>query len=370
MSIQKKLFDNCSNLNRQGFVAVENAKNNEVSHWVSIESKSNQLSLFQKLSPEGMSHSVEFYDSLCKYGSKIIKTKEPKLIEKNITFNHIDYKFEIRPALLKHKSSGEVYHYFPGPREEFVEVALRKLLTEQQQHTEEEDQGENGSRAASIIITLQQLRDELKRNGHTYNGSELNEALNILKYTQLSITGNYKDISGEFNGPIIELIKVYSKDNDLNKTFLKIRFHPLIQHAIYNDNSYHRYNYQIEMQLSSQLARWLLKRLYNRFRYAEFHKTYEIKATTVRNEGPVNPHITIRRILEDIKRALNELKKTNIIASDSLNTFEAYSFKPIYSKSSGGRPRLLDAYFTIHPSSGFIDDIKEDNRVSKYVSLS
>src|SRR5262245_60326434 len=97
-----------------------------------------QLVLFQTLLPEddpdeNFSNTIEFYDAIPKYFSnpRLMDSMRkdgiylPRL-ERDFQHRGETYKVTIRPARLTGRD-GMDKEYYPGPREELVEEALRKL---------------------------------------------------------------------------------------------------------------------------------------------------------------------------------------------------------------------------------------------------
>jgi hypothetical protein len=70
--------------------------------------------------------------------------------------------------------------YYPSPREELVEEALRKIACDQVKGVYLDD-------GAGVQFTLYELKKELKERGHDIDKADLVEALKICNLTNISI---------------------------------------------------------------------------------------------------------------------------------------------------------------------------------------
>ena len=135
-----------------------------------------QLVLFQTFLPEDdpdekFSNTIEFYDAIPKYFSnpRLMESMRkdgiylPRL-ERDFQHRGETYKVTIRPARLAGRD-GMDKEYYPGPREELVEEALRKLACERLNGVYLDDQ-------AGVQFTIYELHKELRSRGHGFRPDE------------------------------------------------------------------------------------------------------------------------------------------------------------------------------------------------------
>src|SRR5499426_2871620 len=150
-----------------------------------------QLVLFQTFLPEDdtdekFSNTIEFYDAIPKYFSnpRLMESMRkdgiylPRL-ERDFQHRGETYKVTIRLARLTGRD-GMDKEYYPGPREELVEEALRKLACDRLNGVYLDDQ-------AGVQFTIYELRQELVARGHGINVPDLVESLKIGNLATISV---------------------------------------------------------------------------------------------------------------------------------------------------------------------------------------
>jgi hypothetical protein len=146
-----------------------------------------QMSLFRLFEKEkDYSHTIELYDFIPKYiwgKSKRIEGKFLEPITREFVCKGIPYKVVLMPARIQ-TETGDYMDYFPGKREELVEDALRKIMSD--------IQGVFLDDAAGTTFTLYQLQTELKNRGHSYSYDQLKESLEILAKTDIELKSEVK----------------------------------------------------------------------------------------------------------------------------------------------------------------------------------
>ena len=138
-----------------------------------------QLQLFQTFLPdddERYSNTIELYDAIPKYftnprAMEGMRQDGKYLPELERSFRHRNetYRVTIYPARVK-DHAGQVKEYYPGPREELVEDALRKIACDHMNGVYLDDK-------AGVQFTLYELKQELKGYGHEIHHDALVMAL-------------------------------------------------------------------------------------------------------------------------------------------------------------------------------------------------
>lgn len=308
-------------------------------------SKPVQLSLFD-LSPEEdkYSQSIELYDFIPKYvWGKVERLNEQFLISLKREFECRGKKYllTLMPARLE---VGEDFkEFYPSRREELVEDALRKLMTERQ--------GILLDGEAGMKFTLYQLQKELKEKGHTYSYDELKDAIRVLNNTDIILKDTAGDIEAAFS-PIENY--GFAGEGSETKTFIK--FSPLVTHSI-TTGRYRMINYDKVMSYRSVIARQLHKRMSHHFTQASISETYEILLTTIIRDFGLTAQKRVQQNLVEIEHAINEMKESNVVL--------VYKAEKIFTAKP--RNKLIDVKFKIQPHPEFSDDVKKANARSKKV---
>ena len=308
------------------------------------QSKPLQLGLFE-LQPEDndYSHTVDLYDFIPKYNwgkAKRIDGEFLRTIKREFECRDIKYYLTLMPARLEDGKDGSK-EYYPSQREELVEDALRKLMTERKSIMLD---GEAG-----ISFTLYQLQKELKEKGHTYSYDELKDAIRVLNGTDIIL----KNESGKMEGAFSP-IESYGFAGEGSETKTFVRFSSLVTNSI-KSGTFRMINYDKAMSLKSVIARQLHKRMSHHYTQASWINPYGIKLTTIIRDFGLTLQKRIQYNLDEVEIALDLLKEKRILISFDIE--KIFELKP--------RRKLIDAKFTLIPDKSFIDDIVKANRVAK-----
>ena len=302
-----------------------------------------QLELFtqSKNSPE-YSQTIELYDFIPKYVWGKIERIEDRFLEplkREFVCRNVKYKLVISPAFVE--ETGGFRAYFPGKREELVEDALRKLMTEDRAMYLEED--------ASLAFTLYQLQKELAAHSHTYDYAQLKESLEILAKTNIEIESEDKSAKLIFSP--IEMLGL-SGENGETQTFVK--FSNLLTRSI-NEGTYRLFNYEKVMSYDSTIARQLHKRMAHHYVQASFTERYEILLSTIVRDFGLTKQKRIQQNLQKIEVAIEELKSKEVVLNCSVE--KTYN--------SDKKQKLEDVKFSFQPHPAFVSETKKANAVSK-----
>ncbi len=309
-------------------------------------SKSNpfQLELFtqSKKNSSEYSQTIELYDFIPKYvWGKVERVKDRFLepIKREFVCRNIKYKLVISPAFIEEADGFKAY--FPGKREELVEDALRKLMTE--------DSALYLEKEASIAFTLYQLQKELAAHKHTYDYTQLKEALEILAKTNIEVESEDKSAKLIFSP--IEMLGL-SGQNGETQTYVK--FSNLLTRSI-NEGTYRLFNYEKVMSYDSVIARQLHKRMAHHYVQASFTEKYEILLSTIIRDFGLTKQKRIQQNLQKVEAALEELKNKELVLNCNVEKIYDYEKKR----------KLEDVKFIFQPHPSFVNDTKKANAVSR-----
>lgn len=321
-----------------------------------------QLTLFQNFlcntqaERNHLSNAIDLWDNVPRYSiSRQAMTKsriEGRFLESYHTdFQHRGriYRMTITPARVK-DLDGIEREFYPSATEELVEDALRKLAAEQ--HSGWFDQSKPWS---GVVFTLHTLRQELKRRGHSRSFQEIVLALDILHKSNIVISASPDEEQGDFlttSETYLPHMSVVSRGRlrEDPKAKWLVRFHLFVTLGI-DQLTYRQFNYHLMMSHTTQLARWLHKQLALKYTFASIADPFEMRYSTVkRDSGLLHNYARERDAIDALHRALAELKEHHVLLD--------FTRKNI----SGPRAKLLDAVFTLLPTSGFTQEMKAANK--------
>jgi len=317
--------------------------------------KSVQLDLFSQFvtnDKNEVSNTIEIWENIPKYF--LTERQAVKLRTKNghadpvewfYTDRNYNFVVRIQPALIK-QSNGKYKAYFPGVTEELIEEALKKFLTIQSHGLHDPDKNETWVR-----FSLSMLHRELKSIGRTRSRNEIKHAIQVMNKCSISL---YKDNKEIWSGSLLQdLITVGRDDYIENTDSLHVCRLPLfISHAI-NQLDYRQFNYNRLMSCDEQLARWIYKRLINRYRQASLMNSYHFMYTDLKESGLLQQNREVDN-RNKVLSALNELKQKNIIKS-----FETKDYKE--------KRKITNVKYTLFPTNEFITEQKAANK--RYTNL-
>lgn len=305
-----------------------------------------QLVLFELGSEnKDYSQTIELYDFIPKYNwgkSKRIEGEFLRTIKREFECRGRRYHLTLMPARIEDGKGGSK-EYYPSQREELVEDALRKMMTEQQSVMLD---GEAG-----IAFTLYQLQKELSEKGHTYSYEELKDAIRVLNGTDIVLKDESETVESAFSP-----IESYGFAGEGKETKTFVRFSPLVTHSILA-GSFRMINYDKAMSFKSVIARQLLKRMSHHYIQASLTNPYDILLTTIIRDFGLTLQRRIQYNLDEVESAVEMMKEKNVIINYKID--KVYDLKP--------RRKLVDAKIFIQPHPHFIDDIVRANKNAKKI---
>ena len=311
-----------------------------------------QLDLFQDFlcntsaEQERLSNTIELWDAVPKY--HINRRRQGKLrkdgflptAERNFMFRGKEVTVKIRPARITVDNKDK--EFYPAAREELVEDALRKMACQP-------GKGYLDSDRSGVMFTLYQLRNELKKAGHTLSFSQTVEALEILKRTNIELKSTDGKISYE-TSPLTTLIRVSKNDLKENPDARWYAdFSALVTEGI-KLIKYRQYDYALNMSFKGQLTRYLHKRMCHNYAQASMLNPYSITMQGIARDSGLLGCVRANDNLRKLEQSLTELQEREVISY-----YESEEIR-------GKRNALEDVRYTIYPHPKFVAQVKKANK--------
>lgn len=323
---------------------------------VSQDFQNRQLSLFQNFlcntehSRQQLSNAIELWDSIPRYSvsrQAMVKKRDPSgflgLLKLDFEFHRTKFTIQIQPALVEDKNTGLTTAYYPSANEELVEEALRKLAADQGHGFLDKEKFRSG-----VVFSLYQLREELKRRGHTRSFDEIILSLEILSGSSIQIFASTEQSRSYAKSAYLPMLSSVTRKQlkcDPSARWVA-QFHPLVTASI-ADFSYRQYNYHQFMSHSAQLTRWLHKLLIVKCIGASRTKPFVVHYTTIRRDSAMlNNYARPRKAIEACDFSVNELKQNGLLIDIDRKT------------KSGPRGRILDVIYSLTPSDKFVSEVR------------
>jgi len=318
------------------------------------------------------SRTLELFDAMPKYPFAVTtRIEKPERLEIPFNLRERRYTAFIAPAQIT-DAQGQERLVFPGAREELVERALRFIAIQQIAKTKLTPDLQTGRQCVTVVFTLSMLRRHLEELRHGFKISEIKEALDILSHTFIRIRLESSDEEpGQtkrlrfMDGTILTNYTADFADRDPTgeDSRVAMTYHPLATQAILG-LAFYPINQLRVGKLKRPLARWLTQRMSHNYRQARKNSYvendgYHIALKTILDERGLLREIRLRDNLKSVRVALAEMKQGRI-----LSEMHPFDEKPIYAPSKR-RPQVVDAIWTLFPSSEFVDEIIGGNKEMK-----
>jgi len=315
------------------------------------------------------SRTLDFFDAIPKYPFPTTTTIDrAERIQAPFTLRGKHYVAEILPAQIKNADTGQERLVFAGAREELVERALRFIAVQQIAKTKLTLDVQTGRQAVTIFFSLSMLRRHLEQLGHGYKLSEIKEALDILADTRIAVeeqtieaktgrqrrTRDFASILTHYTASTVE------GDTTGDEAYVAMTFHPAATAAILQ-LAFYPINQLRVGKLKRPLARWLTTRMSHNYRQAKKNgfvdkSGYHISLKTILDERGLPRETRLRANVESVRTALKEMRERRILAE-----MMAYDEQLIHAPSKR-RPKIVDAIWTLYPSSEFVEEIVNGNK--------
>ena len=281
--------------------------------------KSKQYDLFANFTANddsGLSNTIEYWESIPKYflnpqQAKKLRTADGLASPHKAPYTlrdkqgrPLNYEIEIQPALIE-QPDGSYKAFFPGHTEEMVEEVLKKIFTDQKYglHLPEDIE-------SWVRFTYGMLRRELKAIGCSRTLDEIKHALLVMTKCHLTVFENGRKIYSEPILPTYISVDRYSYLEDTSAIHLA-RLPALMSSALHSLD-YRQFNYERLADLKGQLARWLYKRMINRFVQASVANTYHFMYSEVKADSKLLNQNRERDNRTKFKEAIKELKSSGV----------------------------------------------------------
>ena len=329
------------------------------------------MALFELLDPSDTEYSntIELYDALPKgvWSGKQKRGKKsdgdssqeaaisdiPKVITRPFKSRGTSYQMKVKPAIIERANEDGTINtlvMFPGTREELIEEALRKFAVQGQGF-----ESDNTGKDVGVFFTVNQLRKELARTGHSYSAQEILEALDIMSSSLIEVSQTGRNRAREtIRGNMLGSMFLASREQYLENSGIKCyaTFHPLVTQGI-RTQQFRIYDYSVSMTMKSDLGRYMYKRLSHYWVQASLDHPYEFKLTTFLSQSPRGLSERMKDNLRAVRNALKCLVDENVILPD---------WEEIMIKNAADKRVIDDVGFRLLPSESFIKFMMKANR--------
>ncbi|MDQ3839390.1 MAG: hypothetical protein M3297_08985 [Thermoproteota archaeon] len=323
-----------------------------------VKLQSAQLSLFQTFLPrdEKYSNTIELYDAIPKFSTKRLMSKArigPEgqevflpTLEREFRYKDTTYILKMKPARItnKKKEKKEEIEYYPSEREELVEEALRKLACDPLN-------GAYIGALAGVQFTMYELREELRKRGHSISLNDLKKSLLICRGAGLHVTKSGEDDplleSSIFPTVMISNRKSWRADPKGSRCF--VQFNPLVTASI-EALTFRQFDYETLMSYRMQLSRWLHKRLYHNYINAGLMQPYHFLLSSIKRDSGLLNNERISQDIKYLEQSLEELEEKKIIWGFDKEV-----------RRIGRNNQIDDVLYTLKASMDFIKEMKAAN---------
>jgi hypothetical protein len=254
-------------------------------------------------------------------------------------------ELSIKPASIE-ENDGNRKDYYPAESEELIEDVLRKIFLNENMGSHE-----TGDKSKSWVrFTKRLIFDELKRHKKGRSIDDITQSLIIMSEARIQITIGGKQA---YSGSILpeQLLKNREEYRSDPNSLSAVRFSSMVSESIDNLD-FRQYNYDAVMMHSSQLARWIHKRLSREFTNAnkEPQNHFKLMYSEIEASSGLLNHSRKTRRIDCVRKAIEEL-----VNNKALTHFDEHL------KIAQGSKRVEDAEFKLYPSDRFVKDTIEAN---------
>ena len=304
---------------------------------------------------QNLSNTIDFWDLIPVFSAtpalmSKLRTYDGYLppLEHEFSNNKESYKIKILPAIIK-DADGEDRAYYPSSNESIIEDVLRKLATKNQGFFDSKNS------TCGVVFTIYQIKEELRELGRTRSHTEIVRSLDILSKSHIQITN--ADGRGISSSNILSSLSSVSKTDYATDPSSKwvITFHPLVAKSI-GSITYRQFNYNKMMLQTSQLGRWMHKRLSHCYINASLTVPYTVLFSTILNDSKLLTCIRKKDNINRLESIFNELKDSSVI-------LHWHRERTDFNKTrERGKPSIEDILYKITPHPTFVGEVKAANK--------
>ncbi|GEO39753.1 hypothetical protein SAE02_39010 [Skermanella aerolata] len=273
-----------------------------------------------------------------------------KLIEREFSFAGKRYRITIKPTVMKDED-GTLRTRYPGEREQIVEEVIRRLAAEKGRLSLQDSK-------VRFPFSLYEVREELARVKHSYNTSEIKQAILILNECPVGIHA-LEDSKRLLSASAFPVIGMRTRnDSDDAETF--VEFNPMVADAI-RRLAFRQVSYELLMEIRDPIARWLYKRLHQEIA-SNGRDVQQMLATEIRRDSGMAVWKKTRSMLARVRRAVEVLQERGLLAE-------------VECEDQMVARRKDDILFVMKPSAEMMREVQRANRqveddASEYARLS
>jgi hypothetical protein len=308
-----------------------------------------------------LSNTIELWDAIPKYSVSPRTQNALRSAEKRLPVHEYQFVYAtrrngqrlerscrvaIQPASIK-TAEGYV-DFYPSTDEELVEEVIRKIFADQQCGLHDPDNIESWVR-----FSVQMVRKELKARGKTRSLDEIKRSIEILSRTHVSLFLDDTD-DPVYSAPVLSDVTRVTRQKYLNDPSMTwvARLPALISKSV-NELTYRQFNYGVLMSLSSQLSRWLHKRLSHNYTNASLLDAYEVLFSSIQRDSGLLSYSRTSDNLKALENALEELCACKVL----------FSWERTDERRQ--KRKIIDVKYSLCAHADFIKDVKAANARAK-----
>lgn len=332
----------------------------------------NQLDFLNVFTLDGKprwTRDVAIFDELPKYVFTGTKQKKLKSLQPGthrelvVQFGGKKWKFRMNPA---HVDTGSTaFIAYPGEREELVARALRYLAV---QAINTPPPPPPVKFIFRVGFTFHRLRTLLAQWGHQFNSTQLNEALLILRRTNisLSVEGHKKAF---YDGALLGSYSGVDDGTDERDQRRWVDFTSLEVDAIMRGD-FRALNFDRIMSLEDPIDRAIYEILMREHRGAEKPsiepggrppKPFQLSLSTIVTRCGLVMADRERETIKRIRASLQRLAEKGILWHE-----RPYDEAPVYDQPKGGRRRVIEMVWSLYLSRTEVADIIAAHREAAF----
>jgi len=321
---------------------------------------SKQYDLFSSFfgDPNNLSNTIELYDAIPKFAVSARVQSNLRDDKGNLPVYEQEFLYRptapglpkevqcrmmVQPASIKNPD-GSYTQYYPSYDEELVSDVLVKLFSDQQFGSHKPDGSESWVR-----FSLTMIQSELSARGKTRSFDEIKRSIEILSRAVYEVRIARATKNMLYTNPILTEVTGVTRSDYLNdpKSMWVAKLPVLISKSV-NEVTYRQFNYGKLMGLSSQMARWFLKRLSHQYTQASLIDPYHILFSSIKRDSGLLHQQRISANIKTVDAALTELVEADVLMN----------FKK---EDRRHGLKILDVIYTMLPTHAFRDEIKTAN---------